>query len=136
MLRFKEFRNVFYYRTPLYSVPIRWLCPPLPMLRLKAKEIGGGLKIQHGFSSCISAQHIGTNCHIFQQVTIGFNGNKIPTIGNNVTVCCGAKIIGDVKVGNNVTVGANAVVTKDIPDNAVVVGIPAHIIKYKPSVSD
>lgn len=67
-----------------------------------------------------------------QQVTIGSSrgGNRsgYPKIGNNVVVCCGAKIIGNVTIGNNVIIGANAVVTKDIPDNACVAGIPAKII--------
>lgn len=72
----------------------------------------------------------GKNCKIFQQVTIGYNGDEQPIIGDNVVVCCGAKIIGGVKVGNNVIIGANAVVCKDIPDNVVVAGVPAKIIKY------
>ena len=61
-------------------------------------------------------------------------GNKnglenIPTIGDNVTICPGAKIIGKITIGNNVTIGPNSVVVKDVPDNAVVVGIPAKILK-------
>jgi serine O-acetyltransferase len=69
---------------------------------------------------------IGTNCVIFQQVTIGENdlphskGCGSPTIGNNCYIGAGAKIIGNVRVGNNVVIGANAVVYKDVPDNSVV----------------
>ena len=53
----------------------------------------------------------------------------MPVIGNNVEIHSGAKIVGPVRIGNNVIIGANAVVTKDIPDNCVVAGIPAKIIK-------
>ena len=52
-----------------------------------------------------------------------------PTIGDNVTIYAGACVIGGIKIGNNVVIGANAVVTKDIPDNSVVVGNPAKTIK-------
>ena len=76
-----------------------------------------------------NAKKIGENCHIYQQVTIGFNGTEQPVIGNNVRICCGAKVIGGVNIGNNVVIGANAVVVKDVPDNVVVAGVPAKIIK-------
>lgn len=59
----------------------------------------------------------------------GANGS--PIIGHNVVIYPGAKILGNVKVGNNVVIGANAVVTKDIPDNSVAVGIPAKVISNK-----
>ena len=74
---------------------------------------------------------IGNNCTIFQGVTIGsVRGPKggVPTIGNNVVICSGAKIIGKVNVGNDVIIGAGAVVVNDIPDNSVAVGVPAKII--------
>ena len=57
-------------------------------------------------------------------------GKGHPVIGDNVVAYAGAKIIGNVHVGNNVVIGANAVVTKDVPDNAVVVGVPAKVINY------
>lgn len=66
-----------------------------------------------------------------QQVTIGMNNGKRPILGDNVVVCCGAKVIGGITVGNNVMIGANAVVCKDVPDNCVVAGVPAKIIKMK-----
>ena len=63
--------------------------------------------------------------------TIGsVRGKGSPLIGNNIVISAGAKIIGNVKIGNNVMIGANAVVTKDIPDNAVVVGNPAKIVNF------
>lgn len=70
---------------------------------------------------------IGENCTIYQQVTIGSNyvkgskGYGFPTIGNNVLIGVGAKIIGNVIIGNNVRIGANAVVTKNVPDNSTVI---------------
>ena len=83
---------------------------------------------------------VGRNCTILQQVTIGGNPatydgsspvSQAATIGDNVIISAGAKIIGDVKIGNNAVIGANAVVTHDVPENAVVAGVPAKIIKYK-----
>ena len=74
---------------------------------------------------------IGKNCIIGSCVTIGGKSGwyEVPVIGDNVEIHSGAKIIGPVRIGNNVIIGANAVVTKDIPDNCVVAGIPAKIIK-------
>jgi serine acetyltransferase len=74
---------------------------------------------------------IGENCKIFHQVTIGEKNGKAPTIGDNVTIYPGAKIVGGITVGNNAVIGPNSVVVKDVPDNAVVSGIPAVVIKIK-----
>ncbi len=83
----------------------------------------------HGLNGILISQgaNIGKNCVIFHQVTIGSNtiaGSKnygCPTIGDNVYIGCGAKIIGGVHIGNNARIGANCVVTQDIPDNCTVV---------------
>lgn len=86
-----------------------------------------------------STVKMGKNCTILQQVTIGGNPNtfdgtspisQAASIGDNVIIGAGAKIIGDVKIGDNVRIGANAVVTHDLPDNCVAAGVPAKIIKY------
>lgn len=95
-------------------------------------EIGAGFCISHCFSIIIAGAKIGKNCVVMQQVTIGSSrGGKragYPILGDNVVVCCGAKIIGNVRIGNNVIIGANAVVVTDIPDYAVVGGVPAKVI--------
>lgn len=98
-------------------------------------DIGPGLKIEHWGGIIIVAKKIGKNCRISQQVTIGhiggFKGGGTPTIGDNVYIGAGAKILGEIKIGNNVKIGANAVVITDVPDNATAVGVPAKVIISK-----
>lgn len=96
-------------------------------------EIGKGLVISHFGSVVVNAKKIGDNCWLRPQIVIGNNGKNLdaPVIGNNVSFGVGAKVIGNVTVGNNVDIGANAVVTHDIPDKSVVVGIPAKILYTK-----
>ena len=96
-------------------------------------KVGEGFYIGHCGGIIISGGVvIGRNCNISQGVTIGVAGRGdnrgIPVIGDCVYIGPGAKVIGKIRVGNNVAIGANAVVTKDVPDNAVVGGIPAKII--------
>jgi len=102
-------------------------------------KIGSGFYIGH--FGCIVVNPnaiIGDNCNISHGVTIGQSNRGqrkgYPTIGNNVYIAPGAKIIGNIKIGNNVAIGANCVVTNDIPDDAVAVGIPARVISYKGSL--
>ena len=102
----------------------------------KAK-IGKNLFIDHGMSVVIGeTSEIGDNVTIYHGVTLGGispsidsdkqrNVKRHPTLKNNVVVGSGAQILGPITVGENAKVGANAVVTKDVPDNAVMVGIPA-----------
>lgn len=101
-------------------------------------EIGSGFFIGHfGCIFVYPDSKIGKNCNLSQGVTIGVSnrGEKkgCPTIGNNVYIGPGVKIFGAISIGNNVAIGANCVVTKDVPDNAVVVGIPGKVISYKGS---
>lgn len=95
-------------------------------------NIGKGLFLAHPIGIVISCKStIGDYVWIYQDVTIGNMYEKgNPTIGNNVLLFAGAKIIGNVKIGDNAVIGANAVVTHDIPDNAVAVGVPAKVINY------
>lgn len=94
--------------------------------------LGDGFVFVHGFSTIIICEAMGSNCKIYQQVTIGFN-NGYPSIGDNVTVYPGAKIIGKIKIGDDVIIGCNAVVTKDVPSHSIVAGVPAKIIKRRSS---
>lgn len=71
---------------------------------------------------------IGTN------VTIGGRSGhyEVPSIGNHVEICTGSKVLGPIHIGDNTVIGANAVVINNVPDNAVVAGVPAKIIKFTP----
>jgi len=91
--------------------------------------MGGGCFIQHGFSTIIYANKIGKNFWCNQCVTIGHSGKGIPEIGDNVSIGCGAIVIGPIRIGNNVRIGAGAIVVSDVPDNSVVVSDKAHILK-------
>ena len=88
-------------------------------------------KLPHGLNGIIVHHDavIGENCIILHQVTIAGKHGKAPIIGDNVTIGTGAKILGGVKIGNNVTIGANTVVTKDVPDNKIVVGASMRILQ-------
>lgn len=93
-------------------------------------KIGNRLFIDHGMGIVIGeTAEIGDNCTIYHQVTLGGTGKdkykRHPTIGNNVMIGAGAKILGPIKIGNNVKVGAGAVVLKSTPDNVTIVGVPA-----------
>ena len=96
--------------------------------------IGKGLFIDHGTGVVIGeTAEIGDNCVIYQGVTLGGTGKdtgkRHPTLGNNVMVGAGAKILGPFRVGNNVKIAAGAVVLDAIPDNATAVGVPARVVK-------
>ena len=96
--------------------------------------IGKGLFIDHGMGVVIGeTAEIGDNCLIYQGVTLGGTGKdkgkRHPTLGNNVMVGAGAKVLGPFKVGDNVKIAANAVVLEEIPPNSTAVGVPARIVK-------
>lgn len=96
-------------------------------------EIGKNTSLGYGGIAVVVHKDavIGKGCIISQCVTIGGKQNSkgVPKIGNNVHIGAGAKILGNISIGNNVLIGANAVVLKDIPDNSIVAGVPAKIIK-------
>ena len=100
----------------------------------KKSVIAGGLVFQHGFSTIIFCRSMGRDCVVNQQVTVGESGGGIPTIGNNVRIYAGAKVLGNITVGDDVIIGANAVVVKDVPSHSIVVGVPATIIKKRSSI--
>ncbi|RKY42258.1 MAG: serine O-acetyltransferase [Candidatus Makaraimicrobium thalassicum] len=99
-------------------------------------RIGRGFFIDHGMGVVIGETAIiGDNVTLFQGVTLGGTGKekgkRHPTLGSNVVVGAGAKILGDITVGNNVMVGANAVVLRDVPDSSTVVGVPGRVARTR-----
>jgi serine O-acetyltransferase len=96
-------------------------------------EIGRRLFIDHGMGVVIGETSIvGDDVTLYQGVTLGGTGKekgkRHPTIGNNVSIGSGAKILGNVRVGNNCRVGAGSVVLRNVPDNSTIVGVPGHIV--------
>ncbi|MDP2928687.1 MAG: serine O-acetyltransferase EpsC [Candidatus Omnitrophota bacterium] len=96
--------------------------------------IGNGLFIDHGMGVVIGETTIiGDNVTLYQGVTLGGTGKekgkRHPTVGNNVVVGAGAKVLGNIKIGDNSYIGSNAVVIKDVPDNSTVVGVPGRITR-------
>lgn len=96
--------------------------------------IGRGLFIDHGMGVVIGeTAEIGNNCTIYHGVTLGGTGKdrgkRHPTIGNNVLISTGAKILGPFKVGDNSRIGANAVVLREVEANTTVVGVPGRAVK-------
>ena len=153
ILRGGTFKYTFWMRTCFYSKNIVWLkysIYPIAFFLLNhfkykfgisippETKIDSGFYIGH-FSGIIVNRHsvIGKNCNISHGVTIGqVNRGKYkgsPILGDNIYIGAGAKIIGSVTIGNFVAIGANCVVTKNIPDHSVVVGIPGRIISQEGS---
>ena len=99
-----------------------------------AAKIGKGLFIDHGAGVVIGeTAEIGDNCLLYQGATLGGTGKgkgkRHPTLGNNVMVGCGAKVLGPFKVGDNAKIAANAVVLEAVPANATAVGVPARVVR-------
>lgn len=134
---YPEFRYLFFYRLRQKSKIAKLFLFSLRLfnshnLYIYCTDIGEGLFIEHGFSTIISCNKIGKNCWINQQVTIGYSDEvNCPTIGSNVHIKAGAKVIGGVNIGDDVVIGAGAVVVKDIPSHSIVAGVPARIIKTR-----
>lgn len=97
-------------------------------------KIGKGLFIDHGMGVVIGeTTEIGDNCTLYQGVTLGGtgkdHGKRHPTLGSNVMVGAGAKVLGPFRVGDNARVAAGAVVLDEVPDNATAVGVPARVVR-------
>ena len=141
----REMRYVEYYqnRGGLHSLLYLWHFIRYKRLGFKLHfiiypgTVGPGFRIYHvgGFTHVGKNVHIGKNCTMLPGVVFGNKtedeDNRPVTVGDNCYFGLGVRILGSVKIGNNVTIGANAVVTKDIPDNAIVGGVPAKVIKIK-----
>ena len=99
-------------------------------------QIGRRFFIDHGSGVVIGETTvIGDDVLLYQGVTLGGTGNekgkRHPTIGNNVVIGTGAKVLGSIRVGNNVKVGANSVVVHAVPDHSTVVGIPGKVVRFR-----
>jgi len=98
-------------------------------------KIGKGMFIDHGMGVVIGeTAEIGDNVTLYQGVTLGGTGKKKgkrhPTLGNNVVVGVGAKVLGAIVLGDNVRVGAGSVVLRDVPVNSTAVGVPAKVVTF------
>ena len=108
-------------------------------IRIAPNTVGKGLNIIHlaGGGGCIlNCQSIGDYCRVQSGVVVGNLGDDEhrPIIGNNVRLGLGSKIYGKIHVGDNAIIMPNAVVTHDVPENAIVGGVPAKIIKYRDNI--
>lgn len=129
--RSKIFLYCYFFRYKRLGFDLRFTIYP--------NTIGPGFRIYHtgDFIHIKKNCRIGSNCTLLPGVVIGNKNlegdNTWVTVGDNCYFGLGAKVFGEVKIGNNVVIGANSVVVKDIPDNCVVSGIPARIIKREGS---
>lgn len=99
-----------------------------------AAQLGRRVFIDHGTGVVIGETTVvGDDCTIYQGVTLGgtgkHRGKRHPTLGNNVMVGAGAKVLGPITIGDNVRIAAGAVVLSDIPDNSTAVGVPARVVR-------
>lgn len=126
------FRKMFYTRIGRLSYLVSWYSPGEGTF-FPCKDIGGGFYMAHPYATIINAKRVGRNFTCRQCTTIGNkkdgDNENIPIIGDNVTLGANVVIIGGITIGNNVIVGAGSVVVKDIPDNCIVAGNPARIIR-------
>ena len=131
----------------------QWRIPLLPNLMNKlfirllfgcqlgvGTKIGNNVNLGYGGLGIVIHENavIGNNVRIGTNTTIGgtMNNSKVPIVGDNTIISTGAKILGPTRVGRNCVIGANAVVMNNIPDNCVVVGVPAKIIKNNINIGD
>ena len=135
---------VFFYRIShfLYRIHLRFLAKLISMIARfltgieihPAAQVGKRLFIDHGMGIVVGETAVlGDDVTLFHQVTLGSTGKDVgkrhPNLGDNVIVSSGAKVLGPINIGANAKIGANAVVLKDVPENATVVGIPGRVVK-------
>lgn len=129
----EDFRTLLYFRLGGIGKLFCYLLPPRKPFEIftKQEDVGVGMILRHPVSTRIYAKSIGVNFQIWQLSIVGKDrpNGGLPIIKDNVKVFAGAFVFGNVTIGNNVTIGAGTIVTKDVPDNCVVVGNPAYIVK-------
>lgn len=136
----KRLRKAEYYNNCTKNILMKFLSKYL-YLRV-SKKLGftiplntfkEGLHIAHYGTIVVNGKvKVGRNCRIHVCVNIGaskWDSNSVPVIGDNCYIGPGAKLYGNITIGNNVSIGANSVVNKSFPDNVVIAGVPAKIIK-------
>ncbi len=95
-------------------------------------EIGAGLYVPHPVGTVVMASRIGCNVSLISSITIGMRNEHIfPTIGNNVFIGAGARVLGAITIGDGASIGANAVVVSDVPSGRTAVGVPAKLLPLK-----
>ena len=126
-----------YWGVPFIPRFISYLTRIITGIEIHPKaQIGNRFFIDHGEGVVIGETTIiGDDVLIYQQVTLGGTGNehgkRHPTIGNNVIIGAGAKILGNITIGDNTRVGAGSVVVDDVPEHCTVVGVPGRIVQQK-----
>ena len=137
-LIFHKFAHLFYkLRIPVIPRLISHISRWITGIEIHpGARIGKRVFIDHGKGVVIGeTTEVGNDVVIYQGVTLGGTSTKRvkrhPTLGNNIVVGCGAKILGNINIGDNCQIGANSVVLKDVPANSTVVGIPARIVLYE-----
>jgi serine acetyltransferase len=137
VLAHRPFRSIFYYRLQRLGVACRLVAKTLgvfykgePALFISCADIGPGLMLMHGFATIVTAQRIGVDCQVAQQVTIGYDDRGAPPVlGDRVRIGANAVVLGPITVGDDAVVGAGAVVVHDVPAGAVVGGVPAKVLE-------
>lgn len=131
-----------YWKVPFIPRFISYLTRIITGIEIHPKaQIGNRFFIDHGEGVVIGETTIiGDDVLIYQQVTLGGTGNehgkRHPTIGNNVIIGAGAKILGNITIGDNTRVGAGSVVVEDVPEHCTVVGVPGRVVQQKFMNSD
>ncbi|MEA4893563.1 MAG: serine O-acetyltransferase EpsC [Peptococcaceae bacterium] len=144
IILYPGFHAVFFHRIAHFFYRIHWFFLARFVSQLSrfitgieihpGAKVGRGLFIDHGMGIVIGeTAEIGDDCTIYHNVTLGGTGHdtgkRHPTLGNNVLVAAGAKVLGPIYIGDNARIGANAVVLKNVEENATVVGVPGRMVR-------
>ena len=134
---YKPYRNLFYYRLGAKkSKLLKCLMAeyPLFIISSRVKHIGGkAFVLNHPYGTILNAEYIGDNFTVCQLTTLGNkkhgHNEQIPKIAKNVSLGANVSILGGITIGDNVVVGAGSVIVKDVPNNCIVAGNPARVIR-------